>query len=238
MLATFPFFNILILIQYMLVFDSVVFDVLKYSAHFFKRSTQFVVFVAKQSRTKGSRGSGSIRDIKKLHFTKHIPTTITTLHLLTILGLEQLQVMTLRRQYKEAFAQLEEFMTIAIILQLESSREEPSMAMAPRSLQPDSTNTSKVASDQAAPMNYIFSSLAQFIAAFRTITYLVDQETMKITLIYQWMCVQIMIHFLRLLFEENMYDGSSMLNCHRPKKYTGGFLKGYFYSLKFLDSIY
>ncbi|MFS7912561.1 hypothetical protein Hanom_Chr02g00131381 [Helianthus anomalus] len=68
-------------------FDSVVFDVLKYSVHFFKRSTQFVIFVAKQSRTKGSHGSGSIRDIKKLHFTKHIPTTITALHLLNMLGL-------------------------------------------------------------------------------------------------------------------------------------------------------
>ncbi|MFS7912562.1 hypothetical protein Hanom_Chr02g00131391 [Helianthus anomalus] len=144
---------------------------------------------------------------------------------MTLSAREQLQVMTLRRQYKEAFAQLEVSMTVAIILQLESSREEPSMAMAPRSLQPDSTNTSNVASDQAAAMNYIFSSHAQFIAAFRTITYLMDQETMKITLIHQWMCMQIMIHFLRLLSEENMYDGSCMLNCHRPKKYTGGIFK-------------
>ncbi|MFS7964796.1 hypothetical protein Hanom_Chr08g00754621 [Helianthus anomalus] len=108
---------------------------------------------------------------------------------MTLYAREQLQVKTLRRQYKEVFAQLE-------AKKLESSREEPSMGMAPRNLQPDSTNTSNVASDQAAPMNYIFSSHAHFIAAFRTITYLMDQVTMKITLIHQWMCMQIMIHFL------------------------------------------
>ncbi|KAK4480319.1 hypothetical protein RD792_013388 [Penstemon davidsonii] len=56
------------------------------------------------------------RDIKKLDFAKkHITTTITALHRLTMLALfsmtvsavEQLQVMASKRQYKEAAAQLE-----------------------------------------------------------------------------------------------------------------------------------
>ncbi|KAJ0762596.1 putative vacuolar protein sorting-associated protein [Helianthus annuus] len=50
------------------------------------------------------------RDIKKLDFAKkHITTTITALHRLTMLvsAIEQLQVMASKRQYKEASAQLE-----------------------------------------------------------------------------------------------------------------------------------
>ncbi|OAY81558.1 Vacuolar protein sorting-associated protein 53 A [Ananas comosus] len=50
------------------------------------------------------------RDIKKLDYAKkHITTTITALHRLTMLvsAVEQLQVMASKRQYKEAAAQLE-----------------------------------------------------------------------------------------------------------------------------------
>ncbi|CAL5434534.1 unnamed protein product [Camellia sinensis] len=50
------------------------------------------------------------RDIKKLDFAKkHITTTITALHRLTMLvsAVEQLQLMASKRQYKEAAAQLE-----------------------------------------------------------------------------------------------------------------------------------
>ncbi|VAH66730.1 unnamed protein product [Triticum turgidum subsp. durum] len=50
------------------------------------------------------------RDIKKLDCAKrHITTTITALHRLTMLvsAVEQLQVMASKRQYKEAAAQLE-----------------------------------------------------------------------------------------------------------------------------------
>ncbi|GMH25811.1 hypothetical protein Nepgr_027654 [Nepenthes gracilis] len=50
------------------------------------------------------------RDIKKLDFAKkHITTTITALHRLTMLvsAVEQLQMMASKRQYKEAAAQLE-----------------------------------------------------------------------------------------------------------------------------------
>ncbi|KAL8109968.1 vacuolar protein sorting-associated protein 53 A [Apium graveolens] len=50
------------------------------------------------------------RDIKKLDFAKkHITTTITALHRLTMLvsAVEKLQVMASKRQYKEAAAQLE-----------------------------------------------------------------------------------------------------------------------------------
>uniref|UniRef100_A0A2P2LZH3 Uncharacterized protein n=1 Tax=Rhizophora mucronata TaxID=61149 RepID=A0A2P2LZH3_RHIMU len=50
------------------------------------------------------------RDIKKLDFAKkHITTTITALHRLTMLvsAVEQLQAMASKRQYKEAAAQLE-----------------------------------------------------------------------------------------------------------------------------------
>ncbi|KAJ7946495.1 vacuolar protein sorting-associated protein 53 A [Quillaja saponaria] len=50
------------------------------------------------------------RDIKKLDFAKkHITTTITALHRLTMLvsAVEQLQVMASKRQYKEAATQLE-----------------------------------------------------------------------------------------------------------------------------------
>ncbi|KAH9622612.1 hypothetical protein KSS87_002661 [Heliosperma pusillum] len=50
------------------------------------------------------------RDIKKLDFAKkHITTTITALHRLTMLvsAVEQLQVMASKRQYKEVAAQLE-----------------------------------------------------------------------------------------------------------------------------------
>ncbi|KAJ9174311.1 hypothetical protein P3X46_017348 [Hevea brasiliensis] len=50
------------------------------------------------------------RDIKKLDFAKkHITTTITALHRLTMLvsAVEQLQIMASKRQYKEAAAQLE-----------------------------------------------------------------------------------------------------------------------------------
>ncbi|XP_068656550.1 vacuolar protein sorting-associated protein 53 A isoform X2 [Aristolochia californica] len=50
------------------------------------------------------------RDIKKLDFAKkHITTTITALHRLTMLvsAVEQLQVMASKRQYKEGAAQLE-----------------------------------------------------------------------------------------------------------------------------------
>ncbi|KAL0298649.1 UNVERIFIED_CONTAM: Vacuolar protein sorting-associated protein 53 A [Sesamum radiatum] len=58
------------------------------------------------------------RDIKKLDFAKkHITTTITALHRLTMLvsAVEQLQVMASKRQYKEAAAQLECYM-IAIFV--------------------------------------------------------------------------------------------------------------------------
>ncbi|KAG2684953.1 hypothetical protein I3843_10G096100 [Carya illinoinensis] len=50
------------------------------------------------------------RDIKKLDFAKkHVTTTITALHRLTMLvsAVEQLQIMASKRQYKEAAAQLE-----------------------------------------------------------------------------------------------------------------------------------
>lgn len=50
------------------------------------------------------------RDIKKLDFAKkHVTTTITALHRLTMLvsAVEQLQLMASKRQYKEAAAQLE-----------------------------------------------------------------------------------------------------------------------------------
>ncbi|KAK0570837.1 hypothetical protein LWI29_007230 [Acer saccharum] len=59
-------------------------------------------------------------DIKKLDFAKkHITTTITALHRLTVLvsAVEQLQVMASKRQYKEAAAELEEkFKTIKQLL--------------------------------------------------------------------------------------------------------------------------
>ncbi|KAL0317475.1 UNVERIFIED_CONTAM: Vacuolar protein sorting-associated protein 53 A [Sesamum angustifolium] len=56
------------------------------------------------------------RDIKKLDFAKkHITTTITALHRLTMLvsAVEQLQVMASKRQYKEAAAQLENAMILS-----------------------------------------------------------------------------------------------------------------------------
>ncbi|KAK0571543.1 hypothetical protein LWI29_017805 [Acer saccharum] len=61
-------------------------------------------------------------DIKKLDFAKkHITTTITALHPLTVLvsAVEQLQVMASKWQYKEAAAQLElreKFKTIKQLL--------------------------------------------------------------------------------------------------------------------------
>ncbi|KAM0009016.1 hypothetical protein Hdeb2414_s0099g00792891 [Helianthus debilis subsp. tardiflorus] len=72
-------------------------------------------------------------------------------------GLEMLY-QWISKQHAEGLRVTADDILAYIQAELESSGEEPSMAMAPRSLQPDSTNTSMAASDQLAPRNYIFSN--------------------------------------------------------------------------------
>lgn len=73
-----------------------------------------LIFKMQEIKTKAEQSETMVqeicRDIKKLDFAKkHITTTITALHRLTMLvsAVEQLQVMASKRQYKEAAAQLE-----------------------------------------------------------------------------------------------------------------------------------
>ncbi|KAK0607922.1 hypothetical protein LWI29_022703 [Acer saccharum] len=77
-------------------------------------SIQELMYKIREIKTKAEQSETMIqeicRDIKKLDFAKkHITTTITALHRLTVLvsAVEQLQVMASKRQYKEAAAQLE-----------------------------------------------------------------------------------------------------------------------------------
>ncbi|KAK1279641.1 hypothetical protein QJS04_geneDACA014959 [Acorus gramineus] len=78
------------------------------------RAVQELTFKIREIKTKAEQSEMMVqeicRDIKKLDFAKkHITTTITALHRLTMLvsAVEQLQVMASKRQYKEAAAQLE-----------------------------------------------------------------------------------------------------------------------------------
>ncbi|KAJ3679789.1 hypothetical protein LUZ60_016067 [Juncus effusus] len=78
------------------------------------RAVQELMHKIKEIKTKAEQSETMVqeicRDIKKLDFAKkHITTTITALHRLTMLvsAVEQLQVMAAKRQYKEAAAQLE-----------------------------------------------------------------------------------------------------------------------------------
>ncbi|CAN1856427.1 Vacuolar protein sorting-associated protein 53 A [Linum perenne] len=73
-----------------------------------------LMFKIREIKTKAEQSETMVqeicRDIKKLDFAKkHITTTITALHRLTMLvsAVEQLQVMASKRNYKEAAAQLE-----------------------------------------------------------------------------------------------------------------------------------
>nr|KAJ0217366.1 hypothetical protein LSAT_V11C300154220 [Lactuca sativa] len=73
-----------------------------------------LMFKVREIKTKAEQSETMVqeicRDIKKLDFAKkHITTTITALHRLTMLvsAIEQLQVMASKRQYKEAAAQVE-----------------------------------------------------------------------------------------------------------------------------------
>ncbi|KAL6980561.1 HIT domain protein [Sarracenia purpurea var. burkii] len=73
-----------------------------------------LIYKIREIKTKAEQSETMVqeicRDIKKLDFAKkHITTTITALHRLTMLvsAVEQLQVMASKRQYKEAAAQLE-----------------------------------------------------------------------------------------------------------------------------------
>ncbi|XP_077219869.1 membrane trafficking VPS53 family protein isoform X2 [Tasmannia lanceolata] len=73
-----------------------------------------LMYKVREIKTKAEQSESMVqeicRDIKKLDFAKkHITTTITALHRLTMLvsAVEQLQVMASKRQYKEAAAQLE-----------------------------------------------------------------------------------------------------------------------------------
>ncbi|KAI3701052.1 hypothetical protein L2E82_45695 [Cichorium intybus] len=73
-----------------------------------------LMYKVREIKTKAEQSETMVqeicRDIKKLDFAKkHITTTITALHRLTMLvsAIEQLQVMASKRQYKEAAAQLE-----------------------------------------------------------------------------------------------------------------------------------
>uniref|UniRef100_A0A1D1YLX4 Vacuolar protein sorting-associated protein 53 n=1 Tax=Anthurium amnicola TaxID=1678845 RepID=A0A1D1YLX4_9ARAE len=75
---------------------------------------QELMYKIQEIKTKAEQSEAMVqeicRDIKKLDFAKkHITTTITALHRLTMLvsAVEQLQVMASKRQYKEAAAQLE-----------------------------------------------------------------------------------------------------------------------------------
>ncbi|XP_020550893.1 vacuolar protein sorting-associated protein 53 A [Sesamum indicum] len=77
-------------------------------------AVQELIFKIQEIKTKAEQSETMVqeicRDIKKLDFAKkHITTTITALHRLTMLvsAVEQLQVMASKRQYKEAAAQLE-----------------------------------------------------------------------------------------------------------------------------------
>ncbi|KAL7148335.1 hypothetical protein ABFS83_06G171600 [Erythranthe nasuta] len=77
-------------------------------------AVQELIFKIQAIKTKAEQSETMVqeicRDIKKLDFAKkHITTTITALHRLTMLvsAVEQLQVMASKRQYKEAAAQLE-----------------------------------------------------------------------------------------------------------------------------------
>nr|DAD43522.1 TPA_asm: hypothetical protein HUJ06_001752 [Nelumbo nucifera] len=78
------------------------------------RAVQELMYKIREIKTKAEQSETMVqeicRDIKKLDFAKkHITTTITALHRLTMLvsAVEQLQVMASKRQYKEAAAQLE-----------------------------------------------------------------------------------------------------------------------------------
>ncbi|XP_078440105.1 membrane trafficking VPS53 family protein [Wolffia australiana] len=77
-------------------------------------AVQELMYKIREIKTKAQRSEAMVqeicRDIKKLDFAKkHITTTITALHRLTMLvsAVEQLQVMASKRQYREAAAQLE-----------------------------------------------------------------------------------------------------------------------------------
>ncbi|KAL2555498.1 Vacuolar protein sorting-associated protein 53 A [Forsythia ovata] len=77
-------------------------------------AVQELMYKIREIKTKAEQSETMVqeicRDIKKLDFAKkHITTTITALHRLTMLvsAVEQLQVMASKRQYKEAAAQLE-----------------------------------------------------------------------------------------------------------------------------------
>lgn len=78
------------------------------------RAVEELMYKVREIKTKAEQSETMVqeicRDIKKLDFAKkHITTTITALHRLTMLvsAIEQLQVMASKRQYKEASAQLE-----------------------------------------------------------------------------------------------------------------------------------
>ncbi|KAJ9556300.1 hypothetical protein OSB04_010914 [Centaurea solstitialis] len=78
------------------------------------RAVEELMYKVREIKTKAEQSEtmvqGICRDIKKLDFAKkHITTTITALHRLTMLvsAIEQLQVMASKRQYKEASAQVE-----------------------------------------------------------------------------------------------------------------------------------
>ncbi|KAI3495023.1 hypothetical protein L1887_37131 [Cichorium endivia] len=78
------------------------------------RAVEELMYKIREIKTKAEQSETMVqeicRDIKKLDFAKkHITTTITALHRLTMLvsAIEQLQVMASKRQYKEASAQLE-----------------------------------------------------------------------------------------------------------------------------------
>ncbi|KAM0937284.1 putative vacuolar protein sorting-associated protein [Dioscorea sansibarensis] len=77
-------------------------------------AVQELMYKIREIKSKAEQSEAMVqeicRDIKKLDFAKkHITTTITALHRLTMLvsAVEQLQVMASKRQYKEAAAQLE-----------------------------------------------------------------------------------------------------------------------------------
>ncbi|KAG5549620.1 hypothetical protein RHGRI_014809 [Rhododendron griersonianum] len=78
------------------------------------RAVEELMYKIREIKSKAEQSETMVqeicRDIKKLDFAKkHITTTITALHRLTMLvsAVEQLQVMASKRQYKEAAAQLE-----------------------------------------------------------------------------------------------------------------------------------
>ncbi|RDX83535.1 Vacuolar protein sorting-associated protein 53 A, partial [Mucuna pruriens] len=78
------------------------------------RAVEELMYKIREIKTKAVQSEAMVqeicRDIKKLDFAKkHITTTITALHRLTMLvsAVEQLQVMASKRQYKEAAAQVE-----------------------------------------------------------------------------------------------------------------------------------